>query len=165
MNRNKIVSLEQAVGRTRQLRARGKIIVTANGSFDLLHAGHVRFLQTAKEQGNVLVVGVNSDASVRRYKSPLRPVNPERQRAEVVAALEAVDLVVIFDEEDPRAFLAAIRPDVHVNGSEYGPDCIEREVVERGGGRIHLVQHSEAVSSTEIMRRIVEIARSERKLT
>lgn len=121
------------------LRARGRRIVTINGSFDLLHAGHLHILSEARRQGDVLVVGLNSDASVCRYKGPDRPVVPERQRAEMLLALRMVDYVHIFDEADPVPFLKEVGPDVHVNGAEYGENCVENETVRSGGGRLHLV--------------------------
>jgi D-beta-D-heptose 7-phosphate kinase / D-beta-D-heptose 1-phosphate adenosyltransferase len=111
------------------LRARGKRIVSINGSFDVLHAGHLHILNQARQQGDVLVVGLNSDNSVRSYKGPGRPIVPERRRAEMLLALRVVDYVHIFDEADPIEFLTELRPDVHANGAEYGEHCIEREAV------------------------------------
>ena len=108
------------------LRAKGKRLVTVNGSFDLLHAGHLYILEQARRQGDVLIVGLNSDASVRAHKGPTRPIVSERQRAQMLLALRMVDYVHIFDEPDPIAFLSEINPDVHVNGAEYGENCIER---------------------------------------
>ena len=121
------------------LRAKGKRIVTINGSFDVLHSGHLHILGEARQRGDVLIVGLNSDASVRSYKGPNRPIVTERQRAEMLLALRMVDYVHVFDESDPIAFLEEIRPDVHVNGSEYGENCIESDTVREGGGRLHIV--------------------------
>src|SRR4029077_1834017 len=117
------------------LRAKGKRIVTTNGSFDILHNGHLYLLNEARQRGDVLIVGLNSDSSVRSYKGPDRPIIPERRRAEMLLAVRVCDYVQIFEETDPIAFLAEVRPDVHVNGSEYGAECIESEAVRRGGGQ------------------------------
>ena len=136
------------------LRARGKRIVTANGSFDVLHAGHLYILNQARQQGDVLVVGVNSDESVRSYKGASRPVVPERQRADMLLALRAVDYVHIFPEQNPIAFLEELHPDVHVNGAEYGENCVERDVVVRNGGRLHLVDRIPALSTSAIVDRL-----------
>jgi rfaE bifunctional protein nucleotidyltransferase chain/domain len=133
------------------LRAKGKRIVTVNGTFDILHKGHLYILKEARARGEVLIVGLNSDRSVKNYKGPDRPMVPERLRAEMLLALRAVDYVHIFDESDPIAFLQEIRPDVHVNGSEYGEDCIESETVKRGGGRIHIVDRVPGFSTSGIL--------------
>jgi D-beta-D-heptose 7-phosphate kinase/D-beta-D-heptose 1-phosphate adenosyltransferase len=134
------------------LRARAKRIVTINGSFDVLHSGHLYILSEARRQGDVLLVGLNSDASIRGHKGPNRPVVPERQRADILLALRMVDYVHIFDEPDPRAFLEEVRPDVHVNGAEYGEDCIERRTVTDAGGVIHLVPRIPGLSTTGLLR-------------
>jgi D-beta-D-heptose 7-phosphate kinase/D-beta-D-heptose 1-phosphate adenosyltransferase len=133
------------------LRARGKRIVTVNGSFDVLHAGHLYILNQARQQGDVLIVGLNSDESVRSYKGPSRPLVPQRQRAEMLLALRTVDFVHIFDERDPVAFLSELHPDVHVNGVEYGEYCVERDVVIRNGGRLHLVDRIPDLSTSAII--------------
>ena len=133
------------------LRARGKRIVTVNGSFDLLHSGHLHILNEARVQGDVLIVGLNSDASVRRYKGPDRPIVTERRRAEMLLALRMVDYVHIFDESDPIAFLREIRPDVHVNGAEYGEQCVESETVTGSGGRLHLVGRIPELSTSNLI--------------
>lgn len=133
------------------LRARGKRIVTVNGSFDVLHNGHLFILSEARKQGDVLIVGLNSDASVRGHKGPSRPVVSERQRAEMLLALRTVDYVHIFNEPDPIAFVEQVRPDVHVNGAEYGEDCIERDAVVAGGGRLHLVRRIPGLSTSGLL--------------
>jgi D-beta-D-heptose 7-phosphate kinase/D-beta-D-heptose 1-phosphate adenosyltransferase len=133
------------------LRAKGKRLVTINGSFDVLHGGHLHILSEARRQGDTLIVGVNSDASVRSYKGPGRPIVPERQRAAMLLALRLVDYVHIFDEPDPIAFLKEVRPDIHVNGAEYGSDCIESEVVRSGGGEIHIVDRLPNLSTTGLL--------------
>ena len=136
------------------LRARGKRIVTVNGTFDVLHAGHLHILKEAKQQGDVLVVGLNSDASVRANKGPKRPVVPQAQRADMLLALRYVDYVHIFDEPVPMAFIAAVRPDVHVNGAEYGEDCVESGVVREIGARLHLVPRIDGLSTSGLIERL-----------
>ena len=136
------------------LRARGRRIVTVNGSFDVLHAGHLHILTQARQQGDLLIVGLNSDASVRSYKGPSRPIVPERQRAELLLALRVVDYVHVFDEPNPIAFLDELHPDVHVNGEEYGTDCVERDVVVGNGGRLHLVDRIPNLSTSGIINQL-----------
>jgi D-beta-D-heptose 7-phosphate kinase/D-beta-D-heptose 1-phosphate adenosyltransferase len=133
------------------LRARQKRIVTINGSFDILHNGHLHILNEARRRGDVLIVGLNSDASVRSYKGKNRPIVPERLRAEMLLALRMVDYVHIFDEPDPIAFLSQIKPDVHVNGSEYGEDCIESQTVKQSGGTIHIVNRLPGLSTSRLV--------------
>ena len=139
------------------LRAKGKRLVTLNGSFDLLHAGHLHILNEARRQGDALVVGLNSDASVRLCKGAMRPIIPERQRAEMLLALRMVDYVHIFDEPDPIAFLSELNPDVHVNGAEYGENCIERDIVLRNGGRLHLVERIPNLSTSAVVKHLQEL--------
>jgi D-beta-D-heptose 7-phosphate kinase/D-beta-D-heptose 1-phosphate adenosyltransferase len=133
------------------LRAKGKKIVTINGSFDLLHGGHIHILNEARRQGDVLIVGLNSDRSVRSYKGPGRPIVPEQRRAEMLLALRMVDYVHVFDESDPIAFLNEVAPDIHVNGSEYGENCIERETVRRAGGEIYIVGRIPGLSTSGLL--------------
>ena len=111
----------------------------------------MHILNEARQQGDVLIVALNSDASVRSYKGPARPIVPERRRAEMLLALRMVDYVHIFDEADPIAFLKEVRPDVHVNGSEYGENCIESETVRLGGGTLHIVQRIPGLSTSGIV--------------
>jgi D-beta-D-heptose 7-phosphate kinase / D-beta-D-heptose 1-phosphate adenosyltransferase len=138
------------------LRAKGKRIVTTNGSFDLLHNGHLYLLNEARQRGDVLIVGLNSDTSVRSYKGPNRPIVTERRRAEMLLALRMVDYVHIFDEPNPIAFLKELNPDVHVNSAEYGEECIESATVKRGGGTVHLVNRIPGISTS----RLIDDARS-----
>jgi len=133
------------------LRVKGKRIVSINGSFDILHSGHLHILTEARRTGDVLVVGLNSDASVRSDKGAGRPFVPERQRAEMLLALRMVDYVHIFDEPDPIAFLNELRPDVHVNGAEYGEHCLESAAVRRGGGRVHVVARVPELSTSRLV--------------
>jgi rfaE bifunctional protein nucleotidyltransferase chain/domain len=160
-SKSKVLTLTDVVGQVRTWQDGGKTIVTANGSFDIMHAGHVAFLEAAAEQGDVLVIGINSNASVQAYKSPLRPIIGEADRARMVAALECVDMVFLFDETDPREWLRQVKPDVHVNGAEYGEDCIERDVVEAGGGHIRLIAPVDGLSTSAIIERVVALAREE----
>lgn len=137
-------------------RARGRRIVFTNGCFDLLHAGHVRALRDARALGDVLVVGLNADASVRRLgKGPGRPILPERDRAEVLAALASVDYVCLFEEDTPHELIRAVEPDVLVKGGDWAPDAIVgADLVTARGGRVANVRYHEGLSTTEILRRI-----------
>ena len=138
------------------LRREGKTIATLNGSFDLLHAGHLEIIHQASEQADVLIVALNTDASIQAYKSPLRPIISLEYRLQMMAALEVVDFVTWFEETDPRQILARIKPDVHVNGAEYGENCIEAEVVRSHGGKIHIVDLVPGLSTSQIIKKIVE---------
>lgn len=141
-------------------RAAGDVVVWTNGTFDLLHAGHVSSLEQARALGDVLVVGVNSDRSVKAYKGPNRPIMGERERATMLCALECVDFVVIFDEDTPVESLAKLRPDIHCKGAEYAPPhgrpVPERAVVEGYGGRIEYLPLVPGVSTTDVLTRIRE---------
>lgn len=136
-----VLTLPETRERIAALKAQGKKVAFANGHFDLLHVGHLRYLQAAKAEGDVLVVGLNDDSSVERLKGPGRPVVPAAERAELLAALEPVDFVVIFDGDTPAPLLADLRPDVHCKGTDYGtPERVpEYEVVRSYGGRTALV--------------------------
>lgn len=136
------------------LRAAGKMIVTTNGCFDIINLAHLRMLRIAREQGEVLVVGVNSDQSIRQLKGANRPIRPEQERAEIVAAFEAVDFVILFDERDCTDFVARVRPNVHVNDASYGEDCVESGAVRDCGGRLVLVPKMEWESNSELIDRI-----------
>jgi D-beta-D-heptose 7-phosphate kinase/D-beta-D-heptose 1-phosphate adenosyltransferase len=148
-----ICSAEEAAAETRAVQARGGTVVFTNGVFDLLHPGHVRYLQAARALGDCLVVAVNSDRSVRANKGPERPIVGERERAEVLLALGAVDCVTIFDEETPHAIVSRIQPDVLVKGADWGSDSIVgRDVVEARGGRVVRVELAEGLSTTDLIR-------------
>ncbi len=136
------------------LRRENKTIATLNGSFDLLHAGHLEIIFAASQCADVLLVALNSDASIQQYKSPDRPIISLPHRMQMMAALGCVDYVTSFSETDPRSLLELVQPDVHVNGVEYGRDCIEREVVERYGGRIELVELVPGLSTSAILEKI-----------
>ena len=148
---DKVVDRATAVARVTEARRAGKRVVFTNGCFDLLHVGHVRYLADARAAGDLLVVGVNADASVRRLaKGAERPVVPQAARAEVLAALAAVDLVTVFEEDTPAEIVAAILPDVLVKGADWAPDqVVGREVVEGNGGREMLVKVVEGRRTTE----------------
>lgn len=137
-----------------RLHAEGKTLVFTNGCFDILHRGHADYLAFARSQGDALVVGLNSDASVRRAKGPSRPVNPEQDRAYVLGSLRAVDFVVIFDEDEPRDLIAQILPDVLVKGKDWAHYVSGRDVVEAHGGRVVLAEMVEGRSTTATIERM-----------
>jgi D-glycero-beta-D-manno-heptose 1-phosphate adenylyltransferase len=150
---NKILDRETLRRRVEEWRRAGESITLANGNFDLLHVGHIRYLRAAKELGGKLVVAINSDDSVRALKGAGRPVMPEHERAEIIAALGAVDAVVIFPELDVRALIREIRPDVQAKGTDYTPDSVpERDVVAECGGRVEIVGDAKEHSTSEILR-------------
>lgn len=157
-HKEKIKSLDKILEITKKAKAEGKKIVTTNGSFDLFHTGHVELLQKAKEKGDILIVGVNSDKSVREYKKkPGRPIIPEKFRAEAVAAVMYVDYVFLFDDLIPNSWLDQIRPDVHANSAEYGKDCVETEILKKYGGELFLVpKENISISTTQIESKIKE---------
>jgi len=158
---NKLVPLAQAMAERESARAQGRTVAVANGAFDLLHVGHVRYLEAAKDltRGGLLVVGVNTDRSVQAAKGPKRPIVPEEERAELIAALGCVDLVVLFDEPDAAALLAALRPDLHVKGTDYAEDSVpERELVARFGGRTVIAGDPKDHSTTDVVARIRELS-------
>lgn len=138
-----------------RLRAESRRIVLANGCFDLLHVGHVRYLDAARRLGDVLFVGVNSDAAVARLKGPGRPLMPAAERVELLSALRAVDHVVVFDDDTADALIAAIRPDVHAKGTDYTPDSVpERETVRAYGGRVAIVGDPKDHATRDVIGRI-----------
>jgi D-glycero-beta-D-manno-heptose 1-phosphate adenylyltransferase len=146
---------ERAIDLVAQLRAAGKTIVFTNGVFDLLHIGHLRYLQQARALGDALIVGLNSDRSVGANKGPQRPITPEAERAEVLEALSCVDGVVIFDEETPYELIALVQPDVLVKGADWAEDAIVgREIVEARGGRVVRVAIEPGQSTSAIIDRI-----------
>jgi D-glycero-beta-D-manno-heptose 1-phosphate adenylyltransferase len=146
---------DEAVGFVQSLRAAGKTVVFTNGVFDLLHPGHVRYLQQARGLGDALIIGVNSDRSVRAIKGPERPVTNERERAEVIEALACVDAAVVFDEDTPHRIISAIQPDVLVKGADWAEDAIiGRDVVEARGGRVVRMPVESGYSTTSMLDRI-----------
>jgi rfaE bifunctional protein nucleotidyltransferase chain/domain len=152
---SKVGSRDEVRARVGEARARGLTVALANGCFDLLHVGHVRYLEGARAQADVLVVAVNADESVRRLKGEGRPLMSAPDRALLVAALRAVDHVVVFEEPDVRALLLELRPDVHCKGTDYTEDTVpEREVVRSYGGRVAIVGDPKDHDTTALLRRI-----------
>ena len=155
--REKIIAWDKLPEWRAALRASGKRLVVTNGCFDLLHLGHVTYLETARNQGDALLVGVNGDAAVRELKGPDRPVTPEHDRAAVLAALESVSGICIFTEATATRFLAAARPDVYVKGGDYTLDTInqeERRTIEQAGGRIVIIPFVPGKSTTALLKKI-----------
>lgn len=154
---DKIKSLEEIVQIRNRLRRDGKKLVFTNGCFDILHAGHVRYLNQARALGDALVVAVNSDRSVREIKGPGRPIIPEMERAEVLTALACVDFVFLFDDPTPQRVIDAIVPDVLVKGADWRiSEIVGRETVERAGGVVRNISLVEGTSTTEIITRVLE---------
>jgi len=158
--RGKIITWDKLPEWRAHLRAGGKRLVVTNGCFDLLHLGHVTYLETARNQGDALLVGVNSDAAVRQLKGPARPVTPEDDRAAVLAALESVDGVCIFAEPTATRFLAAARPDIYVKGGDYTLETLnqeERRTVEQAGGKIVIIPFVPGKSTTALLQKIARL--------
>lgn len=155
--RKKIIPFAGLTAWREQVRASGKKLVATNGCFDLLHAGHVNYLEAARNYGDLLLIGLNGDASVRELKGAGRPLNPEIDRAVVIAALQAVDAVCIFPEARATRFLAAAQPDIYVKGGDYTVESLnseERLVVEQGGGRIIILPLTAGKSTSTLVKRI-----------
>ena len=153
---SRILERNRVIARVAIMRKGGARIVFANGCFDILHVGHVRYLEAARALGDLLVVGINSDAQVRALKGEGRPFMPERERAEVVASIRAVDLVTIFPEPTVAPLLLAIRPDIHAKGTDYTAETVpERDVVRSYGGRIQIVGDPKEHSSTEMVKKVL----------
>jgi len=151
-----ILSFEALLSRVAEIKARGKRIAFANGHFDVLHVGHLRYLQAAKQEGDVRVAAINDDESVARLKGPGRPIAPQQERAELVAGLEPVDLVVIFSGDSPGPLMQRLQPDVHCKGPDYGtPDQVpEFDVVRGYGGDTRLVGDPKDHSTTDVIQKI-----------
>lgn len=159
---SKILSRAAIKRECARLRPLGLKIVFTNGAFDILHAGHVTYLDFARRQGDVLVVGLNSDASVRRYKGPGRPVNSQKDRALVLASLECVDYVVSFGEDEPARLIGEVLPDVLVKGADWAHYVSGRDIVEKRGGRVVLARMVEGRSTTNVIRAIRKGAKAGR---
>ena len=153
---SKIRSRTVARADCEKLRAAGKKIVFTNGAFDILHAGHVDYLNFARQQGDALVVGLNSDASVKRYKGDKRPINGQDDRARVLAALECVDFIVIFDEDEPAALIGELLPNVLVKGADWAHYVSGRDIVEKSGGQVVLAKMVDGKSTSNMIRRIMD---------
>jgi D-glycero-beta-D-manno-heptose 1-phosphate adenylyltransferase len=153
-----VLSRADAVAWSAARRAAGETIVFTNGVFDLLHPGHVRYLAVARSLGDALIVGVNGDVSVRRNKGASRPITPEHERAEMLAALASVDAVVIFDEDTPAEIVAAVQPDILVKGADWAADqIVGRDTVEARGGRVVRVPVEQGYSTTTIVERVTRV--------
>jgi len=149
------MTLTQAVSLVKRLRSEGKTLVFTNGVFDLLHPGHVRYLQHARSLGDALIVGINSDRSVRSNKGPERPITAEAERVEVLEALKCVDATVVFDQDTPHDLIAALQPDVLVKGADWAEDAIVgRDIVEARGGRVVRAPIAAGYSTTSIIAKI-----------
>ncbi len=158
MTHNKPKPLKALVQIAQKLKSQNKKIVTTNGVFDILHIGHVRYLRQAKKLGDILIVGINSNSSVKRLKGKNRPINNEKDRAEVLSALECVDYILIFSEDNPIQWLSQIKPDIHVKGGDYKthPEkIIEKEIVEKNNGKIIILDKVQGVSTTETIEKIL----------
>jgi D-glycero-beta-D-manno-heptose 1-phosphate adenylyltransferase len=152
-----LLDLEDAVRLVSSSRGQGKRIVLANGCFDLLHVGHVRYLRGARALGDVLLVALNTDASVRRLKGPGRPLMPAAERAELVGALDGVDAVLLFDEDRADALIARLRPDVHAKGTDYAEENVpERETVRAAGGRVAIAGDAKTHATRDLIQTILE---------
>jgi len=157
---SKIVDLQALLDARARMKLAGKLLVFTNGCFDLIHAGHVRYLTQARALGDALVVALNSDRSVRALKGEGRPILNEQERAEVIAALEAVDYVIVFDEETPRELIAALSPDVLVKGGDWPLNqIVGRDEVEAAGGKVLSLPYVEGSSTTDIIERIRNCSR------
>ena len=153
----KIVTLDELAGAAKEIRQAGKKLVATNGCFDLLHVGHVRYLKSARQMGDALAVGLNGDRSVHDLKGPGRPINNEKDRAEVLAALECVDLVVVFPEVRATRFLDLAKPDVYVKGGDYTTDTLdpeERGAIEKAGAEIRFVPFECGYSTSQLIQQL-----------
>lgn len=152
--RGRVLSREAMKREIDRLRAAGRTVVFTNGAFDLLHLGHLDYLTFARSQGDRLVVGLNSDVSVRRYKGPRRPIVPEAERAALLCGLRAVDYVVLFDEDEPKELIRLLLPDVLVKGADWAHYVSGRDIVEANGGRVVLAEMVPGRSTTNLVERI-----------
>ena len=144
--------------KVKQLQENGKKVVFTNGVFDILHVGHLTYLEEARELGDVLIVGVNSDRSVKTNKGDKRPINSEKNRAEMLLGLKFVDFTVIFDEKTPENLLDLLKPDIHVKGGDYKKeDLPETEIVEKNGGEVKILSFVDNISTTEIINKIIDV--------
>lgn len=153
-SKKKFISRKDLFNKIAQLKQSGKTIATTNGAFDLLHSGHLQIIYEASRQADILIVALNSDLSIKKYKDTSRPIIPLEHRLEIVSALEFVSFVTPFDETTPIALLEIIQPHVHINGREYGENCIEADIVKKYGGRIHIVDIVPGLSTSKIIDKI-----------
>lgn len=151
MKKNKLKTQKEIVQVVNALKKQGKIIVTCNGSFDVLHQGHFQRLKEAKKQGDVLIVCLNSDKSIKSYKGPTRPINPQKLRAKALANIFEVDYITIFNEINPKEILNKIKPNIHCVGQDWGKDCVEQKVVEKNGGEIRVARWVKGFSTSNLI--------------
>jgi len=153
--RAKIVGLPVLKRKVAAIRRKGTKIAFTNGCFDILHAGHIRYLETAKKNDRILIVGLNSDNSIRRIKGPGRPINPQQRRAEVLGALACVDYVTIFHEDTPYRLIAGLQPDVLIKGADWkGREVVGADIVRAQGGRVELIRYLPQFSTTKVLKKI-----------
>lgn len=157
-HKKKLIAPEDLEKKIQEIRESGKTIATLNGSFDLLHAGHLQIIYEASRTADVLIMALNSDESIRQYKSPLRPIISLPYRLQIVAALQFVSFATWFEELDPRRVLSIIKPDTHVNGAEYGENCLEADIVKANGGSIHIVNILDGLSTSQILKKIESLS-------
>jgi len=158
---SKITSRNELKAKIDRLKREGKKVVFTNGCFDILHAGHTRYLREARKLGDTLILALNSDSSVRSIKGPMRPIVPEAERAEVVAALDSVDYVTVFDELTPLELIEFLRPDVIVKGGDWAEkDIVGAEAVRKWGGRVAIMPEIEGASTTNIIDKVLQVYRS-----
>jgi len=151
----KVITPEDLEHKIKELKNEGKTIATLNGSFDLMHAGHLYIIFEAAKQADVLIIALNTDSSIKKYKSPDRPIIAlKKYRLDMMASLAFVDYVTYFEETDPIDLILKIKPDVHVNGAEYGNECVEKEAVLKVGARLHLVNRIPNLATSEIIKKI-----------
>ena len=159
---DKIKSLGELAKIVRARKSKGKKICALSGAFDILHPGHISFLERCKKSGDILIVLLNSDKSIKTYKSKGRPINPQAARARVLSALAPVDFICVFNEADPRKVLAVLRPDTFCQGDDWGADCIERETVEKGGGKVRVFKKNKGFSTSNIINKIRGVAKKQK---
>ena len=156
MIKNKIKSLKELITIVERLKKQNKRIITTNGVFDILHYGHVKYLEEAKKLGDILIVGINTDKSVKQNKGDKRPINDEKSRMAVLAALESVDYIFLFNEKDPRNWLSKLKPNIHVKAGDYKlSQIIEKDAVESNGGKVVIVKAEKGYSTTDLINRIL----------
>src|SRR3989338_5989152 len=156
MIKNKIKTLNEIIPIVEKLKKKNKRIVTTNGVFDILHYGHVKYLEQAKILGDILIVGVNTDKSVKQNKGDERPINDEKSRMSVLAALKSVDYVFLFDEKDPRNWLNKLKPNIHVKAGDYKlSKIIEKGAVESNGGKVMIIKAEKGYSTTDLINKII----------
>jgi len=155
--KEKVIKPEELESKVRSLKDQGLKIATVNGSFDLMTAGHLEILYQGSQTADILIVALNSDDSIKKYKSPKRPIIPLEDRIRMMAAIEFVDYVTWFEETDPIQLLEKIKPHVHVNGSDYGADCIEAPTVKKNGGRIEIIHRGPGISTSEIIKKCASL--------